>query len=239
MLANNPDSTARFGSLGREVQKPATFRYELLGFIASELPNWRDRADRPKETSETVLTTQLCSHLNTAARLSPGWDILQFKVEAPDEQHKGRKIDLVSSPCGPVILIEGRRYIDFDSLLPIECKRLPTPKDKERDQREYVISQYSSTGGIQRFKEGNHGAVHTVGAMIGYVQEETTAFWDKRVAEWIQELVDTAHPGWTDKDLLVAEGVNATLGLAVFRSAHERANDLSEIELRHIWICMN
>jgi hypothetical protein len=239
MLANNPDSPARFGSLGKEVQKPATFRYELLGFIASELPNWRDRTDRPNETSETVLTTQLCSHLNSAARHSVGWDILQFKVEAPDEQRKGRKIDLVPSPCGPVILIEGRRYIDFDSLLPIECKRLPTPNDKERDEREYVISRYSSTGGIQRFKEGNHGAVHTLGAMIGYVQEETAAFWDKRITEWIQELIDTAHAGWTAKDLLVAERIDVTLGLAVFHSAHQRANGLSEIELRHLWVCMN
>jgi hypothetical protein len=239
MLANNPDSPARFGTLDKEVQKPATFRYELLSFIAQELPNWRDRTNRPNETSETVLTTQLCSHLNSVARHSLGWDILQFKVEAPDEQHKGRKIDLVPSACGPVILIEGRRYIDFDSLLPIECKRLPTPKGKERDEREYVISRYSSTGGIQRFKEGNHGAVHMLGAMIGYVQEDTVAAWDTRITGWIQELVDSAHPGWSVKDLLVAQSSDATLGLAVFRSVHERVNGLPEMELRHLWVCMN
>jgi hypothetical protein len=239
MLANSSDIAAQFGSLSRDVQKPATFRHELLDFIAHELIIWRDRADRPSETSETILTSQLCSHLSSSARHSPGWDILQFKVEAADEQHKGRKIDLVASPCDSTILIEGRRHTDFDSLLPIECKRLPTPKGKERDEREYVISRYSSTGGIQRFKEGNHGAVHMLGAMIGYVQEDTVAAWDTRITGWIQELVDSAHPGWGAKDLLVAQSSDATLGLAVFRSVHERVNGLPEMELRHLWVCMN
>jgi hypothetical protein len=239
MLANNSDMSAQVGSLSRDVQKPATFRNELLDFVFRQLPVWRDRADRPKETSETILTSHLSSHLTGVARHSPGWDILQFKVEAPDEQYKGRKIDLVASPCGVTILIEGRLHTEFDSILPIECKRLPTPKSKERDEREYVISRHSSTGGIQRCKEGNHGAIHTIGAMIGYIQEETAAFWDKRVAAWIQELVDTAHHGWSDKDLLVAVGVDAKLGLAAFRSAHKRSNGLPEIELRHLWVCMN
>lgn len=231
--------SAQVGSLSRDVQKPATFRNELLDFVFRELPVWRDRADRPKETSETILTFHLSSHLTGVARHSPGWDILQFKVEAPDEQHKGRKIDLVASPCGATILIEGRRHTEFDSLLPIECKRLPTPKSKERDEREYVISRHSSTGGIQRFKEGNHGAFHMLGAMIGYVQEDTVADWDTRIAGWIQELVDSAHPGWSVKDLLVAQSSDATLGLAVFRSIHERTNGLPEMELRHLWVCMN
>ena len=81
--------------------------------------------------------------------------------------------------------------------------------------------------------------MHALGAMIGYVQEETAASWDARVAVWIRELIDAAHPGWTAKDLLVAEHNDAILGLATFRSAHERANGLPEIELRHFWICMN
>ena len=109
---------------------------------------------------------------------------------------------------------------------------------KKRDEREYVISQHSSTGGIQRFKAGHHGAAHTLGAMIGYVQEETTAVWDARVAEWITALADN-QPGWTVKDLLHLERSDTSLRLAVFRSSHERQNGLSEIELRHFWIEMN
>ena len=43
--------------------------------------------------------------------------------------------------------------------------------------------------GIQRFKAGHHGPTHTLGAMIGYVQEETTGFWNNRIANWIGDLV--------------------------------------------------
>jgi hypothetical protein len=238
MLANTPDASAQFGSLRSDVHKPATFRRELIDFIAEELPRWRDRPDRPNETSETILTSQLCAHLNSAARHAPGWDILQFREEAPDEVRKGRKIDLVPSPCGATICVDGRRHTEFDSLMPIECKRLPTPKGDDRDEREYVFSRSTSTGGIQRFKDGHHGAAHTFGSMIGYVQEEKTAVWDKRVAGWISNLAGV-QPGWTIKDLLRLERSDSASRLSVFRSSHERQNGLPEIELCHLWMEMN
>jgi hypothetical protein len=74
--------------------------------------------------------------------------------------------------------------------------------------------------------------------MIGYVQEETTAVWEKRVARWIGDLAGT-QAGWTSKDLLHFEREDATLRLAVLRSAHARQNSLSVIELRHLWMEMN
>lgn len=130
MLANSPDTPAQVGTLGRDVQRPATFGHELLDFIAGELPYWRDSPDRPRETAETILTSQLCAYLNGVARHSAGWDILQFKVEEVDEQNKGRKVDLVAAPCGVTITIEGRRHTQFETLMPIECKRLPIPTGK-------------------------------------------------------------------------------------------------------------
>jgi hypothetical protein len=238
MLANNPDTSAQVGTLNRDVQEPATCGYELLEFIAKELPRWRDRPDRPEETLETILTSQLCAHLNSVARHSVGWDILQFRVEEADEMRGGRTIDLVASPCGAAIWVEGRRYVDFDSLMPIECKRLPTPKNKDRDEREYVISRHSSTGGIQRFKAGHHGTIHILGAMIGYVQEETTTIWEERIAEWINTLAGK-QTGWTTKDLLRLQNRDASSRLAIFRSTHERQAGLSEIELLHLWVEMN
>jgi hypothetical protein len=238
MLADTPETSAHLGTLSRDVQKPATFRHELIDFIANELPRWRDRPDRSSATSETILTSQLCAHLNGAARHSDGWDNIQFRVEEPDETSGGRKIDLAPAPCGSAICIEGRRHTDFDSLMPIECKRLPTPKDKGRDEREYVISRYSSTGGIQRFKAGHHGATHAFGAMIGYVQEETTAAWDKSIAGWISSLADIAESGWSLNDLLQSTRIDIALRVAEFRSFHLRTNGLPDIELRHLWVEM-
>ena len=56
MLANVPITVTQSGKLSRDVHLPATFRHELLGFIADELPRWRDRADRePAQPAERDL----------------------------------------------------------------------------------------------------------------------------------------------------------------------------------------
>jgi hypothetical protein len=239
MLANGPNNPPQLGALNGDAQKPATFRHELIEFIADELPRWRDRPERNAEESETVLTSQLCAHLNSVTRHSPGWDVLQFRVEEPDEESRGRKIDLVASPSGVAIIIEGRRHVDFDSLMPIECKRLPTPSGANRDEREYVVNRHSTTGGIQRFKAGHHGAAHKLGAMIGYVQQEDRGFWNMRVAEWVKDLIAAGERGWSINDLLHLERDDATRQLAILRSSHARENGLPEIALRHLWIQMN
>jgi hypothetical protein len=238
MLANGPDRLPQIGVLSSDVQKPATFRNELLNFIGSELPAWRGRTDRKAETSETILTSQLCAHLNSATRHAPGWDILQFRVEEADQNQRGRKIDLVASPSGCAIVVEGRRHIDFDSLMPLECKRLPTPKQGGRDEREYVFCKDTTTGGIQRFKAGHHGSGHTLGAMIGYVQEGTCEGWNDSVAGWIKGLVGV-EAGWTDEDLLCRFQSDDSRHLATLRSTHSRRNGLPPIELQHFWIVMN
>lgn len=238
MLADIGDSSNRSGSLGNDVHLPATSLYELLGFIYDELPRWRDRDERKHETSETSLTSQLCAHLSSATRHA-GLDFLQFRTEEPDEKTKGRKLDLVVAPRGATVWIEGRRHIDFDTLMPIECKRLPTPKEKGRDEREYVINDYGTTGGIQRFKAGFHGANHRLGAMIAYVQQESRTFWNTKVSEWITDLIATSEPGWTADDHLDRVQDDDALHPTVFRSFHGRDKGLPEIELRHLWISMN
>jgi len=239
MLADLQDTTPQSGDFSQDLHRPACFRYELIEFIKDQLPRWRDRGDRKPETAEAVLTSQLCGHLNSAARHSDGWDALQFRIEEPDEHYKGRRIDLIPAPCGPAIWIEDRRHTDFDSLLPIECKRLPTPKDKDRDEREYVFNGQATTGGLQRFKAGHHGSAHSVGAMIAYVQNETPLFWEKRIAGWIKDLVETGQPNWTTRDFLRLEHSNEEQGIAVLSSSHTRDGDLGEIELRHLWLSMS
>ncbi len=239
MLANISHAPACSGSFNADLHLPFESLYKIIEFIKSELPQWRDHPDRKKETSETPLTSQLCAHLNSAARRCDGWDILQFRTEERDDKDAVRNIDLVPAPCNTNIWINGRRHVDFDYLMPIECKRLPTPKRKDRDEREYVISQYSSTGGIQRFKAGHHGANYQLGAIIGYVQSETRAFWSKKVKEWIEKLVKDKKKGWSTKDFLKPESDDVALKLSTLSSCHERDGKLPEIELRHLWIEMN
>jgi len=106
MLANSPISV-RAGRLEPAIQLLGTARYALLEFIADELPRWRDHPDRKPETSETVLSDQLCDYLNSATRTSPGWSRVQFRTEVPDEVRRGRAIDLAPKPCGAILIIEG------------------------------------------------------------------------------------------------------------------------------------
>lgn len=237
MLADNFNQQNQTGLLNSEVQLPASALHALIDFIADDLPRWRDDPERVAKTAETELTDQLCARLNSVARTSAGWDHYQFRTEAPDDVKKGRKIDLVAAPCGAIIWIDGRRCTQYDTLLPIECKRLPTPKDNARDEREYVVNRKATTGGMQRFKEGNHGANHSLAAMIAYVQTKSPKSWFVDVNAWITELSVT-DDRWSKNDLLRCDSMQPTFGIMSYRSTHIRTGNLSQLELRHLWIDM-
>jgi hypothetical protein len=237
VLADHAEPNVQSGGLDPNLHLPAAWRLALLEFIATELPKWRDDPKRPVETAETSLTSRLCAHMNSATRKSGGWDFLQFRVEEPDEIVGGRKLDLVPAPSAATIWIDGREYTQYTPLIPIECKRLPIPASATRDEREYLYSAHSSTGGIQRFKAGHHGAAHTIGAMIGYIQSQDIDFWDAQIRAWLQGLVDTAVDGWAVEDELHVTKHDAAARSALLESVHRR-NSLPDIRLHHLWIDM-
>ena len=227
------------GRLDRGIHLPSTAKLELVGFIAEELPRWRDHTDRPAAHAETTLTEHLCDHLNSAAYHSPDWSHVQFRTETGDETRGGRKIDLTVKPRGTVLIIEGRRHSQFDALFPIECKRLPTPKGKDRDEREYVTTESGTTGGIQRFKFGYHGAAHTFAAMIAYVQQGSFSHWLRQVNCWIRDLSVGTNSAWSDSDILQPLSDNSATGISTLKSRHWREGGLAGCELRHLWIRMS
>ena len=185
------------------------------------------------------MTEHLCDHLNSAAYYSTIWSHVQFRTETSDETRAGRTIDLTVKPCGAALFIEGRRHCQFDALFPIECKRLPTPKGQDRDEREYVISAAGTTGGMQRFKLGHHGAAHTFAAMIAYVQKHPSDYWVKQVNSWIRDLSTEPDSVWSDSDSLQPLSDDSATGLCTLNSRHRRAGGHDDCELRHLWIRMN
>ena len=227
------------GRLDQDIHLPSTAKLEIVGFIAQELPRWRDHPDRPNKEGETTLTEHLCDHLNSAAYHSTEWSHVQFRTETGDETRGGRKIDLAVKPRGVALIIEGRRHSQFDALFPIECKRLPTPKDADRDEREYVVTNPGTTGGIQRFKFGYHGAAHKFAAMIAYVQAETFSLWLTQVNGWIRSLSGTPDAVWNESEVLQPLSEDSVAGLCALSSRHHRGSSLGECELRHLWIRMN
>lgn len=238
MLAHLEHRNIRSGKFNKNLQPQFDQFDGLLEFIINELPQWRDDKNRPKKTAEDFLTDQLCDYLNSAIYDSNDWDLFQFRTEVPEKKVKNRKIDIALKPR-KTIMVEGIRYGVYDTLLPIECKRLPTPKCKDRDEHEYIIHRNGSTGGIQRFKEGHHGANHKLGAMIAYIQDETRDYWCNQIEIWFNELIQEGRSGWSNKDKLHVKDKNNEKRISVFRSQHERVNELKDIELRHLWIEMN
>jgi hypothetical protein len=227
------------GRLDRDIQLPSAAKLELVGFIAAELPRWRDDPDRPIAQAETTLTEHLCDYLNSAVYYSTAWSHVQFRTETGDETLGGRKIDLTVKPRAAVLIIEGRRHSQFDAIFPIECKRLPTPKGKDRDEREYVITEPGTTGGIQRFKFGYHGAAHTFAAMIAYVQEQSFSDWLHRVNCWILNLAAEPNSAWSGSDILQLLSDDCVTGIRTLQSRHQREGGLGDCELRHLWIRMS
>ena len=238
MLADEGDGGSQTGVLRNGIHRPGEWLNALVGFIASVLPGWRDDPVREPANGETILTAQLCARLNSASRHAPGWDFLQFRREEPDDSDGRRAIDLAVAPSGAVIWIEGREYTEYRTLLPIECKRLPTPTGTDRDEREYLISKFSSTGGVQRFKAGHHGASHAHAAMIGYVQAEDVAHWQHKLDAWIDGIVADATETWSTADKLAMVAHDAGLRMATLRSDHPRRTGLMPIRIDHLWIEM-
>ncbi len=235
MLADSSHRSAGVGALAPGVHAPGTFLAKVVDFIADNLPRWRDHPDRRAVQSERELTDQLSSYLNSAARST--FDAIQFSTEVPDGGCRGRTVDMAIRPAGAPIIVTGRRYTLFDVLLPIECKRLPTPPG--RDEREYVYSgsDTRSAGGIQRFKLGAHGSTHGTAVMIGYIQDGGAAQqWLTRVNHWISEL-ETTDATWTAERLAIVAMEKA--GVSQLRSLHRReARGGTSIELRHLWVVL-
>lgn len=238
MLADSANIIPQSGQLDRNIHLPSTVKLELVCFIAEELPRWRDHPDRPAATGEAALTEYLCDHLNSAIHNSSTWSHIQFRTETADEARGGRKIDLAVKPRAATFIIEGRRHSQFESLFPIECKRLPTPIKNGRDEREYVTNEPGTTGGIQRFKFGYHGANHNFAAVIGYIQEQPLSHWLQEINQWVLELSMKTHALWCYTDTLEMLSEDTDTGIGRLKSMHTRSNNLDVLELQHLWIVM-
>jgi len=214
--------------------KPRTLQLAIINFVKDQLPLWRDDPERrPLEQSEIKLNTQLSKFLNGEARKS--FPMILFNHEEP--QSGTRSIDI------SVSLIESQMYSKYDSVLVLECKRLPAPTAQR--EKEYVSSQSTDSiaGGIQRFKLGLHGAKHDFAVMIGYIQKGTSDYWLTKVNSWILELVNNPIEDgcvWYDDEFLKESGINKLKDVNNYKSFHTRAcNKSGTVELHHIWITMN
>ena len=212
---------------------------KTIDFVRRQLPAWHDDPDRPNEQSEHKLNSDLCKFLNSS-RTRSNFPMAFFHHEEP--QSTNRRVDLSALPDKPM-LIGAKLYTIRDPFIVFECKRLPAPsKDREK---EYVTGGKEKTsGGIQRFKLGHHGAELDLVAMIGYVQERSFGDWHHKINEWILELAsDTTADTcvWNANEILEPLHEYVTKNIASYQSVHIRTRSKSndEIKIHHLWIAMN
>lgn len=126
------------------------------------------------------------------------------------------------------VMLGNKMASTTSSFFHIECKRLPA-RDK-RAEREYVEGKL---GGIQRFKEGNHGRNLDYSAMIGYVQSDSFEVWHERVNSWIEDLFNKeSHLKWSETDKLALIEGNK---FQKYSSTHSRLGHNDPIQLFHYW----
>ena len=241
MIADEPSPTPAIGAPDAEVLDADAFHHKIVDFIRQELPVWRDRPELPKHKDEPRLNEYLCGHLNSACRRE-SFDSVQFLPEPV--QTASRRGDIAVKPLG-TISVEGRAYHDFEQLLPIECKRLPTPPDKRRNDLEYVHGLPGHrTGGIERFKHRLHGPTNQRALMIAYVQAESFTHWlaaiNARMASLAQNSADNGlwHPAEPLSDVSIAGDTD----VRKFTSRHRRLPHSScadDVDMEHLWVRMN
>ena len=191
----------------------------LLSFIDHTIDGFRPLTEH---AAEDAITADLSRYLNM---LASTWNL---------------PFVFVNQDLRADIGVHGRAYIPENSnkFCWIEAKRLPTPKERNRDEREYVFvdhAEYEGNGGIERFKLNKHGEGLPISIMIGYVQEDDFDLWLEKVNNWLG-LYSTTEP------FHCLEVLQEHIGKpGRYYSHHERYSVkerkwISPFDLYHFWI---
>lgn len=240
MIADEFHPNPALGNLDAEVLELGAFCREIVSFIERELLLWRQRPEIAQVEGEPCLNQSLCLHLDRASRHR--FDSIRFLQEPI--QSTGRNADIGVLPVNAIV-VEGIGYQDYEQLLPIECKRLPTPRGSRRSDLEYVHGLPGQrTGGIERFKLGLHGRENWHGLMIAYVQATSFAHWRTTINTRLAEMAADGSTArlWSPAEALSACESPANLEVARFKSQHRRLQPpccSAQVDMEHLWVRMN
>ncbi len=228
------NSGIEMGALAEDAISKETTINTVVDFIVKCLPLWAKDPKRPQESSENILNPALCDFFDVNARNN--FPLIRFHHEQP--QGGRRQVDLSVKPGEAGIKVSGCEYSIYEPFFVIEGKRLPTPgKDRER---EYVSGEEGKiTGGIQRFKTGDHGSAFDVAAIIGYIQKNSFEHWLKTINGWIADLSKTfkgSDISWGNADVL--KSISSEEKVSMMKSVNKRAPHKCQnsITLYHLWV---
>jgi hypothetical protein len=204
-----------------------------IDFIWDALLPWRNDPNRLIVEDENKLNEQLHDFLS--ARSDKDFPMVFFHHE--QQQTGKRRVDIAVKPKNSVT-IYGTQYTCYQPIIVIECKRLPAPSQNR--EREYVTGEREKiSGGIQRFKLGEHGREHNIAIIVGYVQKKSLHDWFLIINGWIDALANTNSDLWSNEEKLT-EFHSDSNKRAKSISIHSRRKECKSntIQLFHFWIQM-
>ncbi|MBN2236019.1 MAG: hypothetical protein JW729_00580 [Bacteroidales bacterium] len=221
MICNSIDRTIAIGDKRLDYK---TIIFKVVEFLDNTIDGFPQFLSSSGfiEESEKRINEMLATYLNNCT--TDFFDIESFRFSfIKDTTNK-------SSNYNPDIgvMLGNKMVSTSDSFFHIECKRLPARAGHER---EYV---HGKLGGIQRFKEGNHGKGLNYSAMVGYIQSGTIEDWHKKVNSWIDDLFLTNDKlSWEKNDRLLIRNNESR---SKFISSHSRQDHQNTIILYHYWL---
>jgi hypothetical protein len=116
-----------------------------------------------------------------------------------------------------------------------EAKRLPTGTGKR--EKEYVYGSFrngSPSGGIQRFKTGDHGYGLPKSGLLGYIEKNNFDYWHNAINQWITDKANELPEEWKEEEKLQLPEIDPTQNYSTSRSVAHRTSDT--VDLFHLWI---
>jgi hypothetical protein len=204
----------------------------IVCFVRKQLPLWGADPDTPRNVAENYLNESLCGFLDIQSRND--LPLCHFMHEV--SQRGRRKVDVAAKPVQH-ICVEGHIYTKNDPVFVMEGKLLPPPGKKR--EREYLTGLDGEiTGGVQRFKLGEHGGKLDEAAIVGYVLKNSFQYWYETINSWIDELIlSDQYLEWRESEKLGS--FHEDIHTAYLTSEHSRDAGKcksNSIQLHHIWI---
>jgi len=123
----------------------------------------------------------------------------------------------------------------INKLYTVEAKRLPTGSgDREKEYVYGFFNSDSPSGGIQRFKTGDHGFGLPKSGLLGYMEANDCPYWFSTINKWIEDKAKEFPKDWKDEEQLQEFEFDTTHNCSISRSIAYRSTD--SIELFHLWI---
>ncbi|MBN2747738.1 MAG: hypothetical protein JXR34_13510 [Bacteroidales bacterium] len=220
MICNSLDRTIAIGDKRLDYK---TIVYKVVDFLDHTIDGFPQYLSDSgfNEEIEKRINEMLATYLNNCT--TDFFDIDTFRFSFIKDT------SIESSNYNPDIgvMLGNKMASTTNSFFHIECKRLPARSGHER---EYVQGKQ---GGIQRFKEGNHGKGLNYSAMVGYVQSGSVNEWLEKINSWVDELNRIIRDlSWVNEDKLK---LRSRSNQHFFISTHSRKKS-KPIVLYHYWV---